>query len=519
MQLSMLIARYRRLVLLSSALLFVGACQSAPPPPAVTTSGSPTLRQAQGEPQAGAPTAAEPTAVPASVVPQPTAAPTSAPEPTTAPQPTAAPIAALLPAPVYLLDGGQIWRMERDGKTRRQITFETSDIFDFDIGPTDNALIYAIGQDPERTVVVLDAGGRTELTHGRVWSPRIAPAGNQIAYQVEAPADGILSTSPKGSEPGVWMIARAGGQPSLLQASEPISPAGGLVESARQYFPSAWSPDGSQLLMGVYFPVGEGGYQAVKNMDSGGVTEINQACCEASWSADGKAVIIAGGTQIQDAILGLWRADPHTGVTTELIGPSEQAGSPLVTAARQLADGSIYAFLTITKDPSFEGKDKVAPQRVQADGTFTPLRKESYLLAGALWAVDARGVIVAEAANNPATEFGRLSWLPLDGRPAVALAGRGSLMRWGNPAPQSAGDACARFRPISWEPAASRAAHPEVLDVQRRLLALGYAQVGQADGFYGDQTKAAVLAFQQASRLPASGNVDCATWAALLESR
>ena len=53
--------------------------------------------------------------------------------------------------------------------------------------------------------------------------------------------------------------------------------------------------------------------------------------------------------------------------------------------------------------------------------------------------------------------------------------------------------------------------------LQLRLLMRGYAQVGQADGFYGDQTRAAVLAFQQAGGLPASGDVDCATWAALLE--
>jgi len=187
-----------------------------------------------------------------------------------------------------------------------------------------------------------------------------------------------------------------------------------------------------------------------------------------------------------------------------------------VTAARQLADGSIYAFLTITKDPSFEGKNKVTPQRVQADGSFAPIRQESYLLAGALWADDASVAIVADTGDDPADWYGRLSWLPLDGGPAVPLAGHGSVMRWGNATPQPAANACARFLPIAWEAPASRSARPEVLDVQRRLLAQGYAQVGQADGLYGDQTRAAVLAFQQASGLPTSGDMDCATWAALL---
>ena len=505
MQLSVLAARYRRLILLCGALLLVSACQSAPsaPPPGDATNG----------PAAARPTAAPTIAAPPTSAPQPTAVPA----PTAAPQPTAtAPAAALLPAPVYLLDGGQIWRMERDGQTRRQLTFESSEIIDFDIGATDNALAYAIGEGAERTIVLLDGSGRSELIRGPVWGPRIAPSGEQIAFQLESPVDRLQSGRATGSDTGIWAIARTGGQPSLLQASDPITDTENPPEDARQYYPHSWSPDGTQLLMGVYFPVGEGGYLAVKEMAGGQVTEITQACCEASWSADGAAVIIAGGTQIQDAILGLWRADPHTGATTELIGPSEQAGSPLVTAARQLRDGSIYAFLTITKDPSFEGNNKVTPQRVQADGSFGPIHKQSYLLAGALWADDASGAIVADAGDTPADGYGRLSWLPLDGGPAIALAGRGSLMRWGNAAPQPAADACGRFSPIAWAPAASRTARPETLDVQRRLLALGYSQVGQADGIYGDQTRAAVLAFQQASGLPASGDVDCATWAALL---
>src|SRR5207244_930975 len=132
--------------------------------------------------------------------------------------------------------------------------------------------------------------GRTELIHGAVWGPQIAPSGEQIAIQIEAPTDGLPSEQPQALDNGVWLIDRAGAQPSLLQASEPISVDGTLIESARQYAPRAWSPDGTQLLMGVYFPVGEGGYLAVKELASKDVTEINQACCEAAWNADGTAV-------------------------------------------------------------------------------------------------------------------------------------------------------------------------------------------------------------------------------------
>ncbi|NTU82843.1 MAG: peptidoglycan-binding protein, partial [Chloroflexales bacterium] len=53
------------------------------------------------------------------------------------------------------------------------------------------------------------------------------------------------------------------------------------------------------------------------------------------------------------------------------------------------------------------------------------------------------------------------------------------------------------------------------LDVQGRLRPLGI-DAGPVDGFYGDQTRAAVQAFQQSHGLPASGDVDCATWQAML---
>jgi len=177
MQLAVLTARFRHLILLCGALLLVSACQSAPaaPSPASATS---------------APAATFTTVVP-TLEAAPSSAPpaTNAPAPTVAPQPTAAAPTALLPAPVYLLDDGQIWRMERDGQTRRQLTFESSDILDFTIGATDNALAYVIGTGAASTLVLLDASGRTELMRGSVWGPQISPSGEQIAFERDEPTD------------------------------------------------------------------------------------------------------------------------------------------------------------------------------------------------------------------------------------------------------------------------------------------------------------------------------------------
>lgn len=55
----------------------------------------------------------------------------------------------------------------------------------------------------------------------------------------------------------------------------------------------------------------------------------------------------------------------------------------------------------------------------------------------------------------------------------------------------------------------------DVRAVQRRLLELGYGQVGQADGLYGPQTEAAVVAFQQLNGLEADGVIGPRTAARL----
>ena len=54
----------------------------------------------------------------------------------------------------------------------------------------------------------------------------------------------------------------------------------------------------------------------------------------------------------------------------------------------------------------------------------------------------------------------------------------------------------------------------DVTNLQNRLNALGF-NVGTVDGSFGPNTRAKVIAFQQAKGLTATGIVDAATWAAL----
>lgn len=501
-----------RAIVLALLVMLLCACQSAAPAP---TSAPATSIPALTAAPAGTP---EPTHEPDPVLaPTDAPAPTAAVAPTGAPAPTAELAAGPLPAPLYFLSQeGQIWRMERDGQTRRQLTFEAQRVYDFQVSPDDGALAYVTGDGSQNTLVLLDGAGRAELISGPIDSPVFSPDGNLVAYQYFTRLDSSNPPAKPSAKAGVWSMDRAGGQRTLIQASDPITDTNSPPDNARQYFPVAFAPDGSRLLLGGYYPVGEGGFVAIKQLPSGEPVRASDGCCESAWSADGTAVLIAGGTQIQDAYLGLWRADPASGQATALIDSAKTSGSPLITAPWLQPNGTLYAFAAITEAPAFDRVNQVQLQRVKPDGTLEPLSAERFGVGEALWAPSGSGAVVSTVSASPDGGYGDLVWVPASGGVSQTLAAPGMRLRWGPAVPAPRADACDQFQALGWQAPAQRAARPAVRDIQARLLALGYRQAGQPDGLYGDQTRVAVRAFQQALGLAASGDVDCATWGALL---
>src|SRR5262249_42147847 len=89
------------------------------------------------------------------------------------------------------------------------------------------------------------------------------------------------------------------------------------------------------------------------------------------------------------------------------------------------------------------------------------------------------------------------------------------MLHWGLPDSTPTQAPCPLAQPLAWRAPAERMVSPEARRVQERLIALGYSEIGSADGLFGDATRAAVQAFQKANRLPATGEVDCATVQAL----
>jgi hypothetical protein len=473
------------------------------------------LLTACSAPQATTPT---PTSAPAATAqPQPVASPTVA-----APQPTIAPPSGTpLPGAFYFIASAnrQIMRMEADGRTLTQITFEAEPVFGFDTNAS-GALVYLIGQNDALTLVHLDGSGRRELASGAIQTPRISPDGSEVIYRLNQPSAGLI-VGQEVASPGIWRQATTGMRPSLLLADLPPTGTGPGDDPAWTYAPVGWSPDGARIALFAYDADGPAipGGELVIIDPAGQAAEVRgPSCCEEErWSADGQFLTMAGGGPGPDVRYGLYRVDAASGRETGILVQAEGT-IPLVNAPQYLADGNLYAFVELLASDlaDWEYPYQPALARIAADGSINFLGTPAEPPWEVLWDQGANGALVSVdpvfTENN--TYVGSLRWVPANATASVPLDIRGSNLRWVAALPLNQGD-CANFTPLSFQPPETRSFNANVRDLQARLNDRGFA-AGPADGLFGDQTRAALEAFQTNQNLPTTGTLDCDTWQVLI---
>lgn len=503
-------------------VLILAACSaSAPGAGAPPPSPAPSATQAPTEqpPILGSPTVVTPVA------------PTTPPAPSSTTMPTRAIVAptpvepaGAIPAPAYFIaaDVGQVVRIEPDGRTLTQVTFEPITVVEFDVAAT-GALVFSTGEltANQRTLVAVDGSGRRELLTGAISAPRVAPDGQRVVFRLDDPPPGLI-IGQESAPPGVWSAPLTGGRPSLVIADVPVDDVYDAANPAWSYYPVAFSPDGSRLALYAFDRDGPGVPGGELVLLGPGPEQVVRgfSCCEEErWSKDGSALHMGGGGPGPDVRYGLYRIDAATGAESAVIEAAPDGPVPLVRAPRQFDDGAIYAFVELAPAASFSWEYPFRPTltRVAPDGSMTPLSPPLAAPSEVLWRDNPLGALLttSDSARPDGIGAGQLAWQAADGSPLRLIAASGLNLRW---VPEDGalwdGD-CAAFSPLRYEEAAARQFNPATRDLQGRLnnLLLG---AGEPDGFYGEQTRAAVTAFQQERALPVSGDVDCATWQALL---
>jgi hypothetical protein len=360
--------------------------------------------------------------------------------PTNTSEPTPETPIELLPHALYYLDASQVRRMERDGKTNTELTFEPNGVIGFDVSLTDGALAFIT----DNQLVLVNADGSDR---------RVLVAGDPARDQRDPRFFKDPLSNPVFSPDG-QTIAYAHRGLNLYDLVTDISKR--VLEDQRSemgfpieiYSPVRYSPDGTKLLVemgrweappahAVYDPT-TNALVRIANVPDG------MGCCSENggpvWSLDSRSFYgVAGAIQTCCQNGQLWKVDAESGaITGSLVPFFERDGSvDLFVEVYPATDGQLYFFYgTYQRDSGFFAPRVLSMARSAPDGVKdrTVLSDENFIMMNeALWAPDASLVIVATSpARNWNQDGGVLELYSTDGRrEAVWLAPFGKQLRWG----------------------------------------------------------------------------------------
>lgn len=355
----------------------------------------------------------------------------------TGPSPSTPGGTALLPHSFYYLGSDsagliQVFRIETDGVTQRQLTSEPVSVNEYDVSRVDGSVAYVANN--QLLLINVDGSNRRVIADGGTVDPN-NPFINTISSPVFSPDGQTLAYGHR----GLRLYSFATGDSDLILENQIDDVGGGLFVPRELYSPERYSPDGTKLLvtLGYY----EGASSAIYDPETSALVRLEGGegaliCCDdTEWSADGSSVYAANPTMGMFSS-GLWRVDAATGAVTTLLPGDAGGGDFNVADEAYLApDGQLY-FLFATV-PAPEGIITRSPLQIvrsapDAVTSRTVLSSETFpLLNEALWAPDASFLVAAIAPSQEIYQGGEARIIYLDGKPSVVLTPSAQQMRWG----------------------------------------------------------------------------------------
>jgi hypothetical protein len=370
----------------------------------------------------------EETPVPTSDVSLPTPEqPDSATQPSTTPTPD-----ALLPQPLYFLafDGQsvkQVFRLERDGKAEKQLTFESANVTNYDVSPVDGSI--AFESDNQLLLANADGSNRRVMVDG-ARKPVFSPDGKTLAYSLN----------------GLNLYDLSTGNSNLVLPDQPL---GGSLPP-ELYIPDKYSPDGTKLLLEVGHPPDSPWTAAIYTPATNTVVPVagndpRLSCCVyyggANWSADSSSLYTAATIPDASTPFGeLWKVDANTGAAATLIPGSAGDGNMMLMYLAYepylAPDGGLNFFSA--KIPEATGHVDHVPMVIvrtrpeDITANWSILRGDMFdLVDEVLWAPDASIAIVVFAPLEAQIDGGRAEVVYFDGRPNAPLADYAENLKWG----------------------------------------------------------------------------------------
>ena len=325
-------------------------------------------------------------------------------EPTQAPEPTAEPTlesteeaGVLLHSLYFLRDTSgifQVWRIEKDGVTTTQITFEPADVDSFDVNRFDGSVAYV--SENKLLLVKADGSDRRVLVDGgpetgeddfywtsTVSTPRFSPVDtNRLAFALNGLNIYDLSS---GTYHNLINNVLNNDNPSFVFVEE-------------LYFPNKWSPDGTKLLLDLGWY--EGGTFGVWDFNTNILTDIvwpGIVCCEGTWAPDSNSFVVAS-PYLGMIESGMWRFDANTGAGTALLEtPAGDGTFNYAGWAIQLPDDSLRFFYH--NSPAMVEGDVIlhlVSSGLDASTNLVPLLPDNFDIYEALWTMNGRQVVVVQ---------------------------------------------------------------------------------------------------------------------------
>ena len=340
----------------------------------------------------------------------------------------------LLPHSLYFLNNDssgfvQIYRLETDGTTNRQISFEPGNVESYDVSPVDGSVAYSSNN--QLLLVNADGSGRRVLVDG-------GPLGSDESYYTSRV--GGVAWSPGGETiafgyGGLNFYALASGSVNKV-LDNIIDTTPGFSILREGYGPVRFSPDGRILLINIGYY--EGGVYALYYLSGSTLVRTSDnpvSCCEGSWAPDGSAYFLAS-PYLGMISPGLWRLNAD-GTVVALLSSDFSPGSPVHFAQAPILgpDGQLYYFYnSLATVEDVENRLPLYMVRSGPDGVTgrtniipTPFDQVNEIL----WSPDAAFAILAIAPVPDVYQGGQAEVIYTDGRPAISLLPFARDMRWG----------------------------------------------------------------------------------------